>query len=217
MQLTVPKGTEAELVLPKGEAVLVNGRKPAAMLLGAGRHEIEVRGLMESADLIETEVKDGVKAVRKVTASSSHEKGGWSAAHLFAPEADAARLGYSSAAHSQPEVEVWVAMDLGEDLTPKEIVLLPRRDKAAADGLAAGFPRDFVVEIATEPNQYKTVAEFKDQAAPDEKGLAVNLYTVIGYPKVRYIRIRTTKLGAPAADEPDSHRLQLRRVRVVPL
>jgi hypothetical protein len=217
MQLTVPKGTEAELVLPKGEAVLLNGQKPAAMLLGAGRHEIEVRGLMETAALEETGVKDVVKAVRKVTASSSHEKGGWSAANLFAPETDEARLGFSSAAHSRPEAAVWVAMDLGEEMTPKEIVLLPRRDKAAADGRAAGFPRDFVVEIATEPNQYKTVAQFKDQAVPDEKGLAVNLYTVIGYPKVRAIRIRATRLGSPAADEPDAYRLQLRRVRLVPL
>jgi hypothetical protein len=217
MQLTVPEGTEAELVLPKGEAVLVNGQKPAARLLGAGRHEIEVRGLMQAADLKETEVKGVVKAVRKVTASSSHEKGGWSAAHLFAPETDEARLGYSSAAHSWPEIAEWVAMDLGEELTPKEIVLLPRRDQLAADGRAAGFPRDFVVEIGTEPDQYKTVAEFTGLAAPDEKGLAVNLYTVIGYPKVRYIRIRATRLGAPAADEPDTYRLQLRRVRVVPL
>jgi alpha-L-rhamnosidase len=215
MVLTVPDGTEAELVLPKGEEVLVNGRKPAAMLLGAGSHQIEVRGLVEAAELQVTEIKDVVKAVRKVTASSSHENGGWSAANLFAPEADKARLGYSSAAHKRPEAEVWLAIDLGEEITPKEIVLLPRRDKSAAGGRAAGFPRDFVVEIATEPDQYKTVAEFKDQAAPDEKGLAVNLYTVIGYPKVRYIRIRATKLGAPAADEPETYRLQLRRVRVV--
>lgn len=204
-------------MLPKGEAVLVNGKKPAAMLLGAGRHEIEVRGLIEDAELKDAEIKDVVKAVRKVTASSSHENGRWSAQNLFAPEADKARLGYSSAAHKRPEAEVGLAMDLGEDITPKEIVLVPRRDKSAADGRAAGFPRDFVVEIATEPDQYKTVAEFKDQAAPDEKGLAINLYTAIGYPKVRYIRIRATQLGAPAVDEPDTYRLQLRRVRVVPL
>jgi hypothetical protein len=217
MQLTVPKGTEAELVLPKGEAVLVNGQQLATGILGTGRHEIEVRGLMEDAVLEAAEIKARVKAVRKVTASSSHENGGWSTTNLFAPEADKARMGYSSAAYKRSETLVWLAMDLGEEITPKEIVLLPRRDKLAADGRAAGFPRDFVVEIATEPDQYKTVAEFRDQAAPDEKGLAVNLYTVIGYPKVRYIRIRTTKLGAPAADEPDIYRMQLRRVRVVPL
>jgi hypothetical protein len=215
MVLTVPDGTEAELVLPKGEAVLVNGRQPATKLLGAGRHDIEMRGLIEAAVLEEAEIKDGVKAVRKVTASSSHESGGWGAANLFAPEADKARLGYSSAAYKRPEAEVWLAMDLGEEITPKEIVLVPRRDKSAANGRAAGFPRDFVVEIATEPDQYKIVAEFKDQAAPDEKGLAVNLYTAVGYPKVRYIRIRTTRLGAPADDEPDTYRLQLQRVRVV--
>jgi alpha-L-rhamnosidase len=215
MLLTVPKGTEAELVLPKGEAVLVNGQKPATMLLSAGRYDIEVRGLTATGVLEGAEVKDVAKAVRKVTASSSHERGGWSTANLFAPEGDGARLGYSSAAHNRPEAEVWLAMDLGEEITPKEIVLLPRRDTSAADGRAAGFPRDFVVEIATEPDQYRTVAEFTDQAAPDEKGLAVNLYTVIGYPKVRYIRIRATHLGAPAANEPDTYRLQLRRVRVV--
>ena len=215
MILTVPDGTEAELALPKGAALLVNGRQPEAMLLGAGSHEIEVRGLIEETGLLESDVKEVVKVVRKVTASTSQENNKWSAGNLFAPESDRARLGYSSTAYKQPESEVWLTMDLGEEITPRQIVLLPRGDVQAAGGGRAGFPRDFTVEIATEPDKYSTAAKFRNQAAPDDKGLEIDLYTVIGYPKVRYIRIRATRLGEPAEDEPDTYRLQLRRVRVV--
>jgi len=49
--------------------------------------------------------------------------------------------------------------------------------------------------------------------APDAKGLSVDLYTVIGYPKVRFVKINVTRFGEPAADEAEVYRLQLERIR----
>ena len=54
-----------------------------------------------------------------------------------------------------------------------------------------------------------------DCPAPDAKGLSVDLYTVIGYPKVRFIKINVTRFGEPSADEAGVYRLQLERVKVL--
>jgi hypothetical protein len=92
---------------------------------------------------------------------------------------------------------------------------MPRTDTASVSGGIAGFPLDFKVELARQPGAYKTVASFNACVAPDKEGLTVDLYTVIGYPSARYIRITATRLGAPARDEPENYRLQLRRIRLL--
>ena len=67
-------------------------------------------------------------------------------------------------------------------------MLVPRSDTKTKDGGVAGFPRDFTVQIATDPEKYTTVAALTNCPAPDAKGLSVDLYTVIGYPKVRRVK-----------------------------
>jgi len=82
-------------------------------------------------------------------------------------------------------------------------------------GLGVGFPRDFTVQVATKPGAFETVATLTDCAIPDEDGLSVDLYTVIGYPNVRYVRLVATRLGQPGIGEPGAFRLQLSRLRLL--
>ncbi len=209
LKLTVPGGTEADVVLPVGESVLVNGKPGKVSGLGKGSYVIEVQGLPAGNNAEPVRIVQDAKAKIQVTASSSHEAGGWGAASLVADESDKAKKGYSSVAHAAPSGEEWVALDLGEETTLKGLVLVPRSD----DG-AAGFPRDFTVQVGLESGKYTTVAAFTNCPAPDAKGLSIDLYTVIGYPKVRYVKIDATRFGAPAADEAGVYRLQLKRVKI---
>jgi hypothetical protein len=149
------------------------------------------------------------------TASSSLEAGGWSVANLVAPESDKTKKGYSSVAHNGATGKEWVEIDLGEEVTLKGIVLVPRSDAKTKDEGVACFPRDFTVQIGTDPEKFTTVAALTHCPAPDAKGLSVDLSTVIGYPKVRFIEINVTRFGEPAADEAGVYRLQLERVKVI--
>jgi alpha-L-rhamnosidase len=210
LTLTVPSDTEADVVLPGGESVLINGKPGKVTALGQGSYDIEVLGISAGETTGPVQVDQESKAEVKVTASSSHEQGGWGAANLVADESDKTKKGYSSTALPAALGEEWIVIDLGEEETLKEIVLIPR-----SDAESAGFPRDFTVQIGTEPAKFTTLATFANCQKPDAKGLSVDLYTVIGYPKVRYVKIHATRFSAPAADEPGAYRLQLRRVKLV--
>lgn len=215
LKLTVPGGTEADVVLPEGKSVLINGRPGKMSGLGKGNYEIEVRGI-RAVDAAES-VRDSqeVKSKLRVTASSSHEEGGWGAANVVAAESDQDKKGYSSAAHEQAEGQEWIVIDLGEATTLTGIVLVPRHDAVSKAGGVAGFPRDFTVQIGTEDGKVATVGAFANCPDPDVKGLRIDLKTVIGYPKVRRIKINATHFGESAADEPGVYRLQLQRVTLL--
>ncbi|MBM4164127.1 MAG: hypothetical protein FJ222_06775 [Lentisphaerae bacterium] len=216
LRLTVPDGTEADVVLPGGESALVNGKPGKLTGLGKGAYEIEVSGILAAPKAEPVRItQEARKSQIQVTASSSHEQGGWGVAKLVAPESDKGSKGYSSGAHEGAVGQEWVVLDLGEEATLEGIVLLPRSDSAAKDGGVAGFPRDFSVQIGTELDEYATVAAFTNCPAPDAKGLPIDLYTVIGYPKVRRVKIHVTRFGEPAADDNGVYRLQLERVKLV--
>ena len=217
LALTVPKDTTAEVVLPQGGSVTVNGKPGSCGGLRAGVYQIEVSGLAAAAWADPTdrqaEVEKELKPV--VTAASSHEAGGWGIANLFAPLSDAEKKGYSSKPNAADTAVEWLEFDLGAQTPLAKIVLLPRADATAAGQPGIGFPRDFTLQLAKQPGAFTTVATFSACAAPDEAGLSVNLYTVIGYPSARYLRIAVSRLGQAAPDEPGLHRLQFSRVRLL--
>jgi hypothetical protein len=78
-----------------------------------------------------------------------------------------------------------------------------------------GFPRDFTMQLARQPGVYETVASYTGCPVPDGDGLVVDLYTVIGYPSARYVRVSVTRLGETSLGEPDVRRLQFARVRLL--
>jgi len=218
LSFNVPKGTKADLFLPEGGRIMVNGKVGSSLYgLNEGEYVVDVRGLPPDAwsdpsQAAPIAAKDGTCRSK---ASSSHEEGGWGVAHLFAAEGEINKKGYSSAPHPSADATEWLEMDLGEETTLSKILLMPRVDMPSASGGIAGFPCDFRIELAKQPGDYKTVAAFTGSPDPGPEGMTVDLYTVIGYPSARFVRLTATRLGAPARDESASYRLQLRRIRLV--
>jgi len=217
MTLTVPRGTLADVVLPRGGQVRINGKAGDLRGLKPGAYAIDDEGLPADAWSDPTLAAAASRTERgySLRASSSHEEGGFGLANLFAPAEDKTRKGFSSEAHASDKSTEWVEIDLGAAVALSKIVLLPRGDTPSKEGTSAGFPRDFTVQLATDPGAYKTVATYTDCPVPGAEGMSVNFYTVIGYPSARYIRVAATRLGAPASDEPLMYRLQLGRIRLI--
>jgi hypothetical protein len=218
LAFNVPPGTSAEVGLPEGGTRRVNG-SPCDSLseLPAGDYVIDVSGLPASAWADPTEAqKVSDKALKPVAkAASSHEAGGWGLSGLFADEGDAEKKGYSSARRESDRVGEWIEFDLGAETALSKIVLMPAGGKTASGKPGFGFPRDFTVQLAKQPGAFSTVATFADCPTPDGDGLVVDLYTVIGYPAARYVRIAVTRLGEASLGEPGAYRLQLGRIRLL--
>jgi len=218
LKLAAPKGTRASVRLPEGGMVTLNGKKlsqPAGWL--TGRCEIEVRGLPPGvwADPVDRRGAPEKRVTPVAKAASSHEAGCWGLANLFAPEDEADKKGYSSGPQATDTVGEWLEFDLGSETTLSKIVLVPGAGTTASGKKGFGFPRDFTVQIAKQPGAYETVATFEDCPTPDADGLAVDLYTVIGYPSARFVKISVTRLGEPSFGEPGVRRLQFSRVRLL--
>lgn len=212
LALTVPENTSADVRLPQGGSVIVNGKPGTLSALKAGNYQIEIRGLPATAwaDPTDRHAQAEKELSPVSTASSSHEQGGWGIANLFAPPGDAEKKGYSSGPNKSEQAEEWLEFDLGAETALGNLVLFPREGKSGA-----GFPRDFKVQLARQPGEFTTVATYADCPAPDDTGLKVSLHTVIGDPSARYVRIAVTRLGPPPSDEPGVHRLQFSRVRLL--
>ena len=217
LSVTIPKGTCASVLLPAGGKVTVNGQPGELAELKSGSYVIEVRGLRADAwkDPTLTKATQVLALSRNAKASSSHEADGWGLSHLFALEQETAGKGYCSTSHRSADATEWVELDLGEETTLAQLVLVPRRDTVSATGKVAGFPRDFTIQLAKEQGRFKTVKSFTDCPLPESGGLTVDLYTVIGYPSARYVRVTATRLGEPARDDLGNYRLQLFRVKAL--
>jgi hypothetical protein len=195
----------------------VNGKAGSLSDLTEGSHTIAVRDLPPDAwtdpTLAGPATEKGLQP--KARASSSHEAHGWGLANLFAPEDEAVRKGYSSKAHKTDRATEWLEFDLGAETALAKVILLRSGGTTVNGGLGVGFPRDFTVRVATKPGAFETVASCTDCPVPDEEGLTVDLYTVIGYPNARYVRLVATRLGEPGVGEPGAFRLQLSRLRLL--
>ena len=208
LTLTVPQGTLADVALPEGGTIRINGSSGRLCDLPAGHYTIEASDLPAGAwsDPTLAAMAHDHAISPTATAASQQDADGFGLACLFAPESEAMKKGCCSAPHVSENAVEWIEIDLGSETELSKIVLLPGDTMAATDGARAGFPRDFIVQLAREPGAFTTVAAYSDQAAPDATGLSIELYTVIGYPSARYVRLMVTRLGASAMDEPGSHR-----------
>ncbi|MFF5184454.1 discoidin domain-containing protein [Streptomyces sp. NPDC000345] len=106
---------------------------------------------------------------------------------------------------------VWIEIDLGADRAVGAVTLHPRTDTSAAGGGTAGFPVDFVLQTRADGSgTYTTVRTVTGQDNPDGAAQTYTLPAATG----RYLRLRTTRLGRPASDEPTRYRLQLAEIRI---
>ncbi len=213
LELSVPPGTVADIEFPEGCTIFVNGMSASAKELTEGVYIVEARNLPADAwhDSTANKSSNDIELNLSLKASSSVEEDGWGLEHLFAPPDEKTKRGYSSKVHPAPNAEEWIEIDMGKDVVLSGIKLLPRSDSSILDAQPSGFPKDFVIQTAPEAGHYETVAEYTN-SKPQFSGLHVDLYTVIGYPTVRYVRVKTSMLGEPAIEEPGQYKLQLERI-----
>lgn len=115
-------------------------------------------------------------------------------------------LGYTTMQGQSPDVDYWVEIDLGEDTDFNRIQLYPRSDTLSINGGAPNFPKDFSFEVRKEnETQYDTIVTNTDYEAAVGKPSVFTFESV----NARYVRLRVTKLGDPAAADRDYYFLQL--------
>ena len=217
-ELEVPAGTTASVVLPKGTSVALNGSAAKGLdALAPGKYEIVVSGIPASvlADPVAAAEGTGPDAAYRFTASSSHEDGGWGLQTVSMPKTRHSAKGWSSKPHPTAKSEEWLEIDLGNVKSMEKLTLWPRNDTQAVNGGTAGFPKAFVVEGMDDSGAWRSLASFNNVKPPaNGSAFIVDFYTVIGFPKVKRLRIRATELGDPPSDETTFYRFQLRRVSV---
>ncbi|MEV7064523.1 discoidin domain-containing protein [Streptomyces collinus] len=155
-------------------------------------------------------------AATTVTSNYTLEKGDWGKTRVLdgTTTSVAGSKGFTSIDFSSADVgdtPVWIEVDLGADRPIGAVTLHPRGDTPAAGGGSAGFPVDFTLQTRGDGSaSYSTVRTVTGQNNPDGAAQTYTLTAANG----RYLRVRATRLGSPAADEPTRYRLQLAEIRI---
>ncbi|MCF1592070.1 alpha-L-rhamnosidase-related protein [Streptomyces muensis] len=109
------------------------------------------------------------------------------------------------------DTPVWIEVDLGADRAIGSVTLQPRTDTGGAGGGTAGLPVDFTLQTRADGGtSYTTVRTVTGQPNPGGTAQTYALTSATG----RYLRLKATRLGAPATDETAKYRLQLAEIRV---
>jgi hypothetical protein len=153
---------------------------------------------------------------RPVTARTTYENTDWGTAKMTdgTKTSVTGSKGYTSGADASANTNEWVEIDLGANYPFTMVKLYPRTDTLTAGGQTANFPVDFTIDVKPDGGSYSTVKTITGQANPNGTPQTYDLYTVIGYPNARYLRINATKLGTPASDETSNYRLQFAEVEI---
>ncbi|MCL8011230.1 discoidin domain-containing protein [Streptomyces sp. AS02] len=155
-------------------------------------------------------------AATTVTANCALENGDWGKTRVLDGTLTSVTgaKGFTSIDFPSADVSatpVWIEIDLGADRAIGSVTLHPRTDTGGAGGGSAGFPVDFTIQTRADGGtSYSTVRTVTGQPNP---GGAAQTYTLSSAPG-RYLRLRATRLGAPATDEAAKYRLQLAEIRV---
>jgi len=110
-------------------------------------------------------------------------------------------FGYHSTIESQPDVEKWVQVDLGQSLAIDRIALIGADDDFAGIGAGFGFPVRYRVQVSPDSEFKSGVATVGDRTAepvpnPGIVPQAVNACGATG----RYVRVTVTRLAERQAD-----------------
>ena len=155
-------------------------------------------------------------AATTVTAEHTLENGDWGKTRVLdgTTTSVTGAKGFTSIDFTSADVgatPVWIEVDLGADRSIGSVTLYPRTDTAAAGGGTAGFPADFALQTRADgASSYTTVRTVTGQANPNG---GAQTYTLTGATG-RHVRLRATRLGAPASDESTRFRLQLAEIRI---
>jgi hypothetical protein len=104
-------------------------------------------------------------------------------------------FGWSSELYGSPDQEVWVEVDLGQPVVVSAVRMHPRDDYGYE---GAGFPPDFVVQGAVEPDQWTDILGTTGYHPGDIAHHVQSFEVTPG--TYRYIRVLATRLGAVGDD-----------------
>ncbi|MFF0484894.1 discoidin domain-containing protein [Streptomyces sp. NPDC004435] len=233
LRLESPSGTTARLGVPTyggqhpeiktGSTVVYRDGAPVGSVSGvsyAGRDGSYVYFQMEPGTRTFTATGVGslsnLAVGKPVTSNNTLENAHWGVAKLTDGHdtSVSGAKGYtsndfpSSDASASP---VWVEIDLGADTDLDAVRLFPRTDTPASGGGTAGFPVDFTVQTRTSGGTtYSTVRTVTAAANPNGRPQTYGFKST----RARYVRLRASKLGTPATDEPTRYRLQLAEAHI---
>jgi hypothetical protein len=126
---------------------------------------------------------------KRVSASSSDERGSWGARFLVDGERDekAGSRGWESSSDTKRNHTEWVQIDLGASATLGSVDIYPRNDPAR---LGEGFPVDFTIETSADGQTWTVVVRKTNYGKP---GNVVQhfAFNAVG---ARYVRVVGTNL-----------------------
>lgn len=89
---------------------------------------------------------------------------------------DGTHLGYTSSKQSSQDFHVYVTADLGETVHVDSLVLYPRQDDYATDGLhVANFPTSYTIQTSTDGESWATVYAATDEECPRWQDASLNV------------------------------------------
>jgi hypothetical protein len=161
----------------------------------------------------------GKTPVTADNAMASSTDGTWGANNLVDGErlSRAGKNGFTTSVyHSQRDLSGnphKLTIDLGAVKNIDRVYLYPRTDARTDAGGYANYPQDFAIQVSTDGENYATVKTVVGEPAPTEaQGRGEYVFDLA---QTRYVRVVTTMLGLPAADESAAYnRLQLAEVEV---
>ena len=113
--------------------------------------------------------------------------------------------GYVSPSVSSANSNEYLILDLGEDKMISSVVLYAGSDRAA-DGNAAGFPKDFTISTSADGVNWNVQVKETDYTAPIAREGVEFVFSTTG---ARYVKLDVTKLGNPTKSSPSDYFLAL--------
>ena len=118
--------------------------------------------------------------------------------------------GYKSPFVSSEDSNEYLILDLGEDKLISGLTLYAGSERAA-DGNAAGFPKDFTIQTSTDGIHWTTQVNETDCEAPIARSAKMFEFPAVG---ARYIKLDVTKLGNTTRTGAGKYHLALSEILV---
>lgn len=118
--------------------------------------------------------------------------------------------GYVSPAVNDTNTNEALVLDLGE-MQDISALLLYTNEATDENGKAAGFPKDFTIEVSDDNTVWNVVRTVTDYAAPAVNTTQMFTFTAT---QARYVKLNVTELGTPAKTNTNKYFLSLSEIGV---
>jgi len=164
-------------------------RAQASNLQGSKTQASKTQVAKPQAQASTSQAKTNLALDKRVSASSSDERGSWGARFLVDGQRDekAGSRGWESSSDTKRNHTEWVQIDLGASATVGSVDIYPRNDPAR---LGEGFPVDFTIETSADGQSWTVVVRKTNYGKP---GNAVQHFAFNAV-AARYVRVVGTNL-----------------------